>query len=307
MLCAHELGLVPITTPAYSPRSNGLAEAFVKTFKRDDVEGAELRDAESVRAQLSGWIEDYNTRAPHSALGMRSPAEYRADVTLSSPRRAARWGALQNRLSSDPSLRNQCTASQQMTRQVSRRSGISGSRTSACTASGSGWRRPTWRRSSAAGSSGHVVQLNWMSRKGAEAMLESFKNRVTHLKRETYALYLAARHPHTPWYARLFVAGVVAYAFSPIDLIPDCVPVLGYLDDLILIPLGIVVATKLVPPQVLVECRARAQEAAANGKPVSRVAAVAIIGVWVFLAALCALWAYEVFALSHQRAEWERL
>jgi transposase InsO family protein len=83
---AHELGLVPITTPAYSPQSNGLAEAFVKTFKRDYVEGAELRDAESVLAQLSGWIEDYNTRAPHSALGMRSPADYRAAVTLSSSR-----------------------------------------------------------------------------------------------------------------------------------------------------------------------------------------------------------------------------
>ena len=86
MLCGHELGLVPITTPAYSPESNGLAEAFVGTFKRDYVAGAELRDAESVLAQLGGWFDDYNTHAPHSALGMRSPAEYRAGVTLSSPR-----------------------------------------------------------------------------------------------------------------------------------------------------------------------------------------------------------------------------
>ena len=86
VLYAHELGLVPITTPAYSPQSNGLAEAFVKTFKRDYVDGAELRDAESVLARLSGWIEDYNTRAPHSALGMRSPADYRAAATLSSSR-----------------------------------------------------------------------------------------------------------------------------------------------------------------------------------------------------------------------------
>src|SRR6266852_4217881 len=86
VLYAHELGLVPITTPAYSPQSNGLAEAFVKTFKRDYVNGAELRDAEAVLAHLSGWIEDYNTRAPHSALGMRSPADYRAAVTLSSSR-----------------------------------------------------------------------------------------------------------------------------------------------------------------------------------------------------------------------------
>ena len=86
VLYAHELGLVPITTPAYSPQSNGLAEAFVKTFKRDYVAGAELRDAETVLAQLGAWFDDYNTRAPHSALGMRSPAEYRAEANLSSSR-----------------------------------------------------------------------------------------------------------------------------------------------------------------------------------------------------------------------------
>jgi len=87
VLYAHELGLVPITTPAYSPESNGLAEAFVGTFKRDYVNGAELRDAESVLAQLGGWFDDYNTQAPHSALGMQSPADYRAEqLTLSSSR-----------------------------------------------------------------------------------------------------------------------------------------------------------------------------------------------------------------------------
>ena len=78
VLYAHELGLVPITTPAYSPQSNGLAKAFVGTFKRDYVAGAELRDAESVLAQLASWFDDYNTQAPHSALGLRSPREYRA-------------------------------------------------------------------------------------------------------------------------------------------------------------------------------------------------------------------------------------
>ena len=127
-------------------------------------------------------------------------------------------------------------------------------------------------------------------------MLQDFKNRVRQLKRETHALYLAARDPRTPWYAKLFVAGVVAYAFSPIDLIPDFIPVLGYLDDLILIPLGIAVAIKLIPPEVLSECRARAAEAAASGKPVSRVAAAVIIGIWVLLALLCAVWVYEAFA-----------
>jgi transposase InsO family protein len=78
VLYAHELGLVPITTPAYSPESNGLAEAFVGTFKRDYLGDAELRDAETVHAQLGGWFDDYNALAPHSALGMRSPREYRA-------------------------------------------------------------------------------------------------------------------------------------------------------------------------------------------------------------------------------------
>jgi hypothetical protein len=78
VLYAHELGLLPITTPAYSPQSNGLAEAFVGTFKRDYLGDAELRDAETVLAQLSGWFDDYNNLAPHSALGMRRPREYRA-------------------------------------------------------------------------------------------------------------------------------------------------------------------------------------------------------------------------------------
>jgi uncharacterized membrane protein YkvA (DUF1232 family) len=127
------------------------------------------------------------------------------------------------------------------------------------------------------------------------AFLVELKQRARHLKAETFALYLAARDPRTPWYARLLVAGIVAYAFSPIDLIPDFVPVLGYLDDLILIPLGIALAIRLVPDSVLAECRARAQEAIQNGKPVSRVAGAVIVVVWLVLAALCIVWAYEAF------------
>ena len=84
VLYAQELGLVPITTPAYSPESNGLAEGFVHTFKRDYVNVHELRDAESVLAQLETWIDDYNCQAPHSAPGMRSPADYRALASVSS-------------------------------------------------------------------------------------------------------------------------------------------------------------------------------------------------------------------------------
>ena len=85
MLYTHELGLVPITTPAYSPESNGLAEAFVHTFKRY-VSVHELHAAASVLPQLGDWIDDYNRQAPHSALGMRSPADYRAVASaLTSP------------------------------------------------------------------------------------------------------------------------------------------------------------------------------------------------------------------------------
>jgi uncharacterized membrane protein YkvA (DUF1232 family) len=127
------------------------------------------------------------------------------------------------------------------------------------------------------------------------ALFERLKQRARHLKAETFALYLAARDPRTPWYAKLLVAGIVAYAFSTIDLIPDFVPVLGYLDDLILIPLGITLAMKMVPPTVLAECRARAKETIQSGKPFSRVAGAVIVVIWIFLAALCAGWAYETF------------
>ena len=85
--------------------------------------------------------------------------------------------------------------------------------------------------------------------------LENLKDRAQILKIETYALYLAARDPRTPWYAKLLVTGVAAYALSPIDLIPDFIPILGYLDDLILVPLGIALAIKLIPRTILEECQ----------------------------------------------------
>src|SRR5512146_897709 len=91
-------------------------------------------------------------------------------------------------------------------------------------------------------------------------MLAELKSRARALKTETHALYLAARDPRTPWYAKGLVLLIVAYALSPIDLIPDFVPVLGYLDDLIIIPGGIVLALKLIPPQVMEQARQQAQE-----------------------------------------------
>lgn len=116
------------------------------------------------------------------------------------------------------------------------------------------------------------------------------------LQKETFVLYLAGRHPATPWYAKAFIAGVVAYAISPIDLIPDFIPVLGYFDDLILVPLGIVVAIRMIPPDVLAECRARTHEVNLGVGSAGRIAAVVVIGIWLILAVLCALSAYEAFA-----------
>jgi uncharacterized membrane protein YkvA (DUF1232 family) len=131
----------------------------------------------------------------------------------------------------------------------------------------------------------------------AMPFLEELKQNAHRLKAETFALYLAARHHDTPWHAKLMVAAITAYAFSPIDLIPDFVPVLGYLDDLVLIPLGIALAIKMVPPSVLAECRAQAQETMKNGKPVSRVAGAVIVVIWLTLAMLCIVWAYDAFML----------
>jgi uncharacterized membrane protein YkvA (DUF1232 family) len=117
-------------------------------------------------------------------------------------------------------------------------------------------------------------------------MFDTWKQWARQLKRESYALYLACRDPRVPWFAKLFAGCVVAYAFSPIDLIPDFVPVAGYLDDLVLIPLGILAARKMIPPLVLAECRTRAQEIVDRKKPTNWLAGLVIVAVWVSLAAI---------------------
>jgi uncharacterized membrane protein YkvA (DUF1232 family) len=125
--------------------------------------------------------------------------------------------------------------------------------------------------------------------KQATRLLARWKQRARQLKTETYALYLAYRDPRTPWYARVFAACIVGYAFSPIDLIPDPIPVLGYLDDLVLVPLGITLAIKMIPPPVLAECRQQAQALMAEGRPVNRAAAVIVVAIWLLLAAAAIL------------------
>ncbi len=112
---------------------------------------------------------------------------------------------------------------------------------------------------------------------------EKWKQKSRHLKIEIYALYLAYRDPRVPWYAKAFVALVVGYAFSPIDLIPDFIPVLGYLDDLVLIPLGVAVALKMIPEKIMEDCRIRSKEVMSKKKPINRKAAVVIICIWLML------------------------
>jgi len=111
-----------------------------------------------------------------------------------------------------------------------------------------------------------------------------WKERARQLKLESYVVYLAYKDPRTPWYAQLFAACVVGYAFSPIDLVPDFIPVLGYLDDLLLVPLGIALALKMIPAPVLAECRDRAQTELAEGRPTNRVAAAIVIAIWLLVA-----------------------
>jgi uncharacterized membrane protein YkvA (DUF1232 family) len=118
--------------------------------------------------------------------------------------------------------------------------------------------------------------------------LEKWKLRANNLKTNAFALFLAYKDPRTPWYAKIFAGIVVGYAFSPIDLIPDFIPVLGYLDDLILVPLGMAAAIKMIPPEVMAECRAKAQAEMGKGKPVNWLVASIIILLWVGLGLLCA-------------------
>jgi uncharacterized membrane protein YkvA (DUF1232 family) len=124
--------------------------------------------------------------------------------------------------------------------------------------------------------------------------VQQLKARARALKRETYALYFAARDPRTPWYAKALAAAVVAYALSPFDLIPDFIPVIGYLDDLIVVPLGIALVIKLVPASVMAECRQRAE--AMDGRPISWAGAAFVIGIWLAAAVVAFLFARNLLS-----------
>jgi len=122
----------------------------------------------------------------------------------------------------------------------------------------------------------------------------SWRERAFFLRREVYTLYFAARDPRVPWYAKMLAGCVVAYAFSPIDLIPDPVPILGYLDDLVLIPLGVLLVRRMIPDHVLAECRQKAQ--GAIERSTGWWAALIIMMIWLALAATTAYWIVRALA-----------
>jgi uncharacterized membrane protein YkvA (DUF1232 family) len=124
---------------------------------------------------------------------------------------------------------------------------------------------------------------------------EAWKRRARQLKAQTYTLYLAYRHPRTPWYAKVFAALIVGYVFSPIDPIPDFIPGVGLLDEMVVVPIGILIAAKMIPPDVFAECREKAREVEEGVKPVSRVAAVVVVAIWLLCVALAVYLALRVF------------
>jgi uncharacterized membrane protein YkvA (DUF1232 family) len=119
-----------------------------------------------------------------------------------------------------------------------------------------------------------------------KSWFENLTGKARTLRGQTYMLYLAYRHPATPWYAKIFAAVVVGYAFSPIDLIPDFIPVLGYLDDILLVPLGITLALRMIPEEALNSAREQVVKELDNPSPHRWVIAALIVMIWLLLLAM---------------------
>lgn len=132
-------------------------------------------------------------------------------------------------------------------------------------------------------------------------MLERLKKWAKLVKRDVFALYLAGRDSRVPWYAKVLAAATAAYAFSPIDLIPDFIPVLGYLDDAIIVPLAILLVIKLIPPELMAELRQEAEIRLSQKRPVSKTAMIIIILLWITLSAICLwlVWRYLTSGVHH--------
>ena len=136
-----------------------------------------------------------------------------------------------------------------------------------------------------------AFEVRYLSK--ATTAFQAIKNKAKLLKREAFVLYFAYKDHRVAWYAKLFAICVVAYAFSPIDLIPDFIPVLGYLDDIILVPLGIWFALKLIPKTVITDCREKAKELLAKGKPKNWVVGVLFIMIWILCGILVSWYLYK--------------
>jgi uncharacterized membrane protein YkvA (DUF1232 family) len=127
-------------------------------------------------------------------------------------------------------------------------------------------------------------------------VIDKIRQRARQLKRDTYALYLACRDPRTPWFAKAIAGVIVAYALSPVDLIPDFIPILGYLDDLVIVPAGLALAIKLIPPSVMMECREKARMA--TERPTNWIATAVIVSIWLAAVALMIYVLVEVLDLT---------
>ena len=127
---------------------------------------------------------------------------------------------------------------------------------------------------------------------------ERWQERAHCLKRDVVAIAFAMRDPRVPWYAKAAGACVVAYALSPIDLIPDFIPVLGFVDDIILLPFAIALAVKMIPAGVMEECRAQAREERPDATRAGRIGAALIVLLWLALIVIAAIWAHSSFAGS---------
>ena len=120
--------------------------------------------------------------------------------------------------------------------------------------------------------------------------MENWRKLARGLKADTYALYLACKHPSTPWAARVVGACVVAYALSPVDLIPDWIPGIGYVDDLVLLPIGVAIVVRMIPAEVMAECRREAKRRIGELKPKLWAAAAVIVAIWLAAIVLVARW-----------------
>lgn len=121
-----------------------------------------------------------------------------------------------------------------------------------------------------------------------------WKRKARELKALSLAMVYAYRDPRTPWYAKVAAALVAAYAFSPIDLIPDFIPVLGYLDDLVIVPLGVFLSLRLIPPAVMAECRLQAEQRVDDPAPAYRIMGIVVVAMWIIIALAAGVWLLKI-------------